>query len=100
MYHVTYKNILKSDKEWGDFMRWLKVYWPVQQRWGATSIKLWNSSEENQNVVFCRYTVENIDKWNQRAMGPEGETLIKELNEIVDINQMSMKITVPANENN
>jgi len=99
MYYVTYKNVLKSDKRKGDFMKWLKVYWPIQKRWGATSIKLWNSNEGNKNVLFCRYTVKNLDHWNQGAMGPESEALVRALGEVVDINQMSIKITIPSTAN-
>ena len=99
MYQITYKNILKGNKKRSDFMRWLKVYWPVQQRWGAKSVKLWNSNEGDKRVVFCRYTVENIDKWNRSATGPNAETLVRALDEIVDINRMAMRITVHSTEN-
>lgn len=99
MFQVTYKNILKKDKEWGDFMRWLKVHWPIQQTWGATSVKFWNEDEGDKNLVFCRYTVENIDQWNRNAAGPQAETLVQALNEVVNLNQMSIKITAPTTEN-
>jgi len=99
VYYVTYKNVLKSDKGKNDLMNWLKVYWPMQKRWGATSVKLWNTNEGNKNVFFCRYTVKNLDQWNREAMGPEAETLIRALGEIVDINQMSIKITIPSTAN-
>ena len=99
MYHITYKNILKSDKNRSDFMRWLKVYWPIQRKWGATSVKLWNSDEGDKKIVFCRYTVENIHMWNRKATGPEAETLVQALAEIVDVDHMSIKVSAPNVEN-
>jgi hypothetical protein len=99
MYHVTYKNILKSNKKRSDYMRWLKIHWPMQQKWGATSVKLWNSDEGDKRVVFCRYTVEDIYYWNRRAAEPEAKTLVEALSEVVDLDQMSVKITVPSQQN-
>ena len=100
MYHITYKNTLRSEKNRNDFMRWLKVHWPLQQSWGATSVKLWNSDEGDKKIVFCRYTVENINMWNQMATGPDAETLVQALDEVVDISQMGVKVTIPTSLNN
>jgi len=96
MIYITYRNVLKPNKNQDDFMNWFKVYWPVQQRWGATSVKFWNSQQDDKNVLFCRYTVESLDRWNQKAVGPESELLVKALGEVVDMDQMSIKITVPS----
>jgi hypothetical protein len=93
MYHITYKNILKSNKGHDDFAQWLKTYWPTQQKWGATSVTFWDSIEGDKKILLCRYTVKNLDQWNQRAMGPEAETLVKALGEVVDMDQISIKIT-------
>ena len=99
MYHVTYKNVLRANKREEDFMEWLKVHWPIQQKWGARSVKLWNASDGEKNILFCRYTVENLDQWNQAAMHPDSEAQILELNKVVDIDQMSIKITLLSSEN-
>ncbi len=99
MYQITYKNILKTDKKRSDFMRWLKVFWPIQQQWGATSVKLWNSNDGEKQVVFCRYTVENINQWNHEATSPEAETLVRALDEVVDIHRMGIKVTARSVEN-
>ena len=96
MYYVTYKNVLRSDKKRKDFVRWLKIYWPIQQQWGATSFKLWNGTGEDTGVLFCRYTVENLERWNRGALSPKAEKLIRELSDIVDIDRMSIKITVTS----
>ncbi len=94
MYYVTYKNVLRPDKKREDFMRWLRIYWPVQQQWGARSSELWNGIDEDAKVLFCRYAVESIKRWNQEAVSPKAEKLIRELSDIIDIDQMSIKITV------
>lgn len=99
MYYVTYKNVLRPDREFDDFKTWLETYWPIQKKWGATSFKLWHSREGENQVLFCRYTVENIDRWNQGVTEPEAETLVKALNEVVDIRRMAIKITVPSDPN-
>ena len=75
-------------------MKWLKVHWPTQKEWGATSVKLWNGENGQENVLFCRYTVASIEDWNKGMTSPEAEHSISELAEIVDMDQLSMKITV------
>ena len=99
MYYITYKNVLKQNKDQHDFKRWLHDYWPIQQSWGATSFKLWNSTQNDSHILFLRYTVKNIDKWNQKAMSNEAWALNEALSKIVDIDQMSMKISVLPNRN-
>ena len=99
MYHITYKNVLRSNKERSDYEQWLHTFWPVQQRWGAKSFELWDSNGGNQHLVFCRYAVDDIDKWNESALSPEAEPLIKALDKIVDTNQLSIKIKLLRSEN-
>jgi hypothetical protein len=97
MYFITYKNILKTNKGQDDYIRWLLTYWPIQQEWGATSFRLWNSTQNNTDVLLCRYAVKNIETWNEKAASPEAKPLIQALSEIVDLNRMSIKITLPPN---
>ena len=99
MYFVTYKNILRANKKEDDFMNWLKVYWPQQQKWGATSVKLWNSTEGRQNVLFCQYTVKNIDQWNEKAVSPSARPLVEALDEVVETDKMTIKISIPNHGN-
>jgi hypothetical protein len=94
MYYITYKNILKPDKKLCDFENWLQAFWLVQQKWGAKSYKLWKSGDLKRRVLFCRYTVENLDRWNESAMSLEAEPLVRALGEVVDIYETSIKITV------
>lgn len=88
MYEVTYKNVLRSDKTPNDYQNWLEKFWPIQKEWGASSFKIWN----DENYVFCRYIVKNIDLWNEFAMKPEAEPLVQALNKVVEMNRLSIKI--------
>lgn len=99
MITVTYKNVLKPSKKQDDFMDWLKIHWPQQQQWGAKSVKLWNTREGNRQVLFCQYTVENIDRWTEKAAGPSARKLVRSLGEVVEMDRMTIKISVPQSEN-
>lgn len=88
MYEVTYKNVLRSDKNRSDYESWLKKFWPVQKDWGATSYELW----DDEQFIFCRYIVDNIDLWNEFATKPEAEPLVQALNRVVEMNRLSIKI--------
>jgi hypothetical protein len=98
MHYVTYKNVLKADKQQSDFMNWLKTYWPIVKKWGAISVKMWNEKERGRQILFCRYAVKNLDRWNNAAMHPASADLIRALNEIVEMDQISIKISVPFSE--
>jgi len=98
MHYVTYKNVLRADKQQSDFIKWLKTYWPIVKGWGAISVKLWNQKESGRQVLFCRYAVQNLDQWNSAAMKPAAGDLIQALDEIVELDQISIKITVPLSE--
>jgi hypothetical protein len=95
MHYVTYKNILKEDKGKSDFMKWLKLYWPIVQNWGATSFKLWNQKERGRHILFCQYAVQNLEQWNNAAMNPSAGDLIRALSDIVELDKMSIRITAP-----
>jgi hypothetical protein len=60
MVHLTYKNILQPNERGDGLVHWIKVCRPVQGNWATTSIKLWNFGEEENTVLFCRYTGRNI----------------------------------------
>ena len=98
VHYVTYKNVLRADKQQSDFINWLKTYWPIVKKWGAISVKLWNQKERGRQILFCRYAVQNLDRWNNAAMRPAAGDLIQALDEIVELDQISIKITVPLSE--
>ncbi|MFC1502407.1 hypothetical protein ACFL6A_03245 [bacterium] len=98
VHYVTYKNVLRADKQQSDFINWLKTYWPIVKKWGAISVKLWNQKERGRQILFCRYAVQNLDRWNDAAMRPAAGDLIQALDEIVELDQISIKITVPLSE--
>ncbi len=93
MYYVIYKNVLRIDKQKSDFMNWLQAFWPILQNWGATSVELWNHHEKDRQILFCCYTVKNLNKWNKEAMNSKFGALVRALNDIVEMDQMSIKIT-------
>ena len=97
-YYVQYRNVFRANKGRIDFMKWLKVYWPVQKRWGATSVKLWNGRDQDENVLFCRYTVADLERWNRCVIGPDAVTPMQALAKIVDMDRMGMKIMVRTGE--
>ena len=92
-YLVTYKNVLRPHKNKSDYLQWLQHYWTVQRRWGATSYDLWSTEENNRRILFCRYTVSDLDKWTASAANPSCDRLVEDLSQIVDVNRMSIKIT-------
>ena len=92
MYYITYKNVLKTGKKYEDFAEWLRKYWPMQKNWGARSVQFWHNIHQEKNTIFCCYKVQNLEKWNHENIQPEAESAIVALGQIVDINQMSMKI--------
>ncbi|MCD6116711.1 hypothetical protein J7K93_06840 [bacterium] len=77
-------------------MNWLHINWPELQKLGATSFQLWNSTEENEHVLFCRYTITDMKNWVKQSSRPKIENIVKPLSECVDIEKTSLKITVIA----
>jgi hypothetical protein len=101
MYKITYKNILKRDKTRIDFEKWIERHWPIHQKWGAKAVRIWSQQEKGIRILYCQYTVNNLKKWNEGALGPDAEITIQHLGKIVDLNQIAMKITmVPNFQNN
>ena len=92
MYAVTYKNILRPDKKKADYEAWQKSVWAVQKRWGATSFKIWPENENDSRVLFCRYLVKDLNRWNKSAMSPEAEPLVRSLSDVVEINRIALAI--------
>jgi hypothetical protein len=74
-------------------MNWLQAFWPILQDWGATSVKLWNRHENGRQILFCCYTVKNLNRWNKEAMNSKIGILVRTLNDIVEMDRMSIKIT-------
>ena len=93
IYHVTYKNILKFQKNRADYLHWLETNWPRQKLWGATSYRLWSGREKDKRLLFCRYTVTDLERWTESASSPKNQNLIRQLSRIIDMDQISMKIT-------
>ncbi len=93
MYYVTYKNVLKANKKQKDFFHFLEQFWPVQQRWGAIHYDLWNILDQGRRIFYCRCTVPNIEQWNRCAMSPEGMHMNEALSKIVEMDQISLKIS-------
>ena len=92
MYSVTYKNILKPHKQKDDYEAWQKRYWAIHKRWGATSFQIWPENRNDNRIVFCRYLVKDLNRWNDSAMSPEAEPLVRSLGDVVEINRISMAI--------
>jgi len=92
MYQITYKNVLKSNKKLNDFETWLHHYWPILKTWSAVCAKIWISRDSEDKMVYCRYTIENLDIWNQQAMSQESEKLVEDLGSVVDLKKQSIKI--------
>jgi len=93
MFTITYQNVLKKEKNCCDFTQWIKTYWPVQKKWGALSVVWWNEEKNDRRLVFCRYTVQNIDCWNRLAIEAASSDLTRALNNVVDLRQTCIKIT-------
>ncbi len=94
IYHVTYKNRLKSQKNRADYLSWLRANWQRQKKWGATSYRLWTGREKDRRFLFCRYTVNDLERWTESASSPKNRDLIMQLGRIIDMDHMSVKITL------
>lgn len=92
MYSVTYKNILKPDKKKADYEAWQKRVWAIQKKWGATSFKIWPENGKDERIIFCRYLVKDLNRWNTAAMSPEAEPLVRSLSDVVEIHRISLAI--------
>ena len=99
MYSVTYKNILKSDKTLTDFQKWIESSWSIQQKWSAVSYQIWNGRQTGREVLFCRYLVSNIDRWNRGALSTEANRVMKSLGKVVDIDRISIQIRKIESDN-
>lgn len=91
---ITYRNIIREEKNIEDYRVWMDAHWPLQRSWGAVDYELW---QEELNVICCRYRVRDIDTWNRRSAGPEAEELVHSLNRIVNLNRVSLKIAFSGN---
>ena len=96
---ITYRNILKPDKTLNDYQSWLRKFWVVQKSWGATSYEVWESSQEGENILFCRFIVNDVQEWNRRASGPDSHHLVRALGRIVDLDRISLTITLSPPQN-
>ena len=91
---ITYRNVIRDQKSLADYQAWMESFWPLQQAWGALAYELW---QEGEHCICCRYTVQNIDRWNRLSSGPEAEALALSLDRIVHLDRVSLKITFPRN---
>ena len=90
LYSITYKNALKHGKSVDDFQKWLKTFWSVQKRWGAESVHYWIECEGEQAIVYCRYMVHDVRRWNQNALTHEASALLEELDGIVETSRITI----------
>jgi len=93
---ITYRYVLKPGKSRGDYMNWLNINWSELQKLGATSYQLWNSTQDGERVLFCKYTINNIRHWVRQSSRPVMKDIIDPLADCVDIERSSLKITVIA----
>lgn len=98
MYSVKYKNKLKLGKSFKDFQKWQKTFWAIQKTWGAQTVHLW--SEENDRIVFCEYLVQDINHWNRQAIRFAASSFIRELEQIVESNRITVSRTSPITADN
>ncbi len=94
MYYITYKNFLKTGKTIDDYFQWLKINWPLYEKWGAYDVKLWYGKD---NRIFCRFKVDNIDQWIKMINSQEAEDLIFALNSIIKSDHFSVRISFDKN---
>lgn len=90
MYSVTYKNKLKQGKDLGDFKKWLKSFWIIQQTWGAETVHYWFEEDGEDDIFFCEYLVQDIKRWNRLAIQFAASSFIHDLEQIVDINRITV----------
>jgi hypothetical protein len=96
---ITYRNVLKPEKTLADYQGWLKKFWAVQKSWGATSYEVWQTTQENENILFCRFIVNDVQEWNRRVSSPGSRHLVKSLGRIVDLDRISLTITLSPPQN-
>ena len=85
--------MLKPNKKLDDFKLWLKDNWPTQKKWGAISVKVWPKKGLNNRVVFCRYTIKNLERWNKRNRDKHADSHINTLKDLIEMDHLSLKIS-------
>ena len=83
-------NRLKQGKTLKDFRKWLKVFWDIQKTWGAKTVYFWSEEEEKSDVIFCEYLVQDIRQWNEKAMLYAASSFIRDLEQIVDTQRITV----------
>ncbi len=63
MHYITYKKFPTYETSQNDLIHWQKINKPFNSDQTTTSIKLWNKQEGKKNIVFCRYSIKNIDQF-------------------------------------
>ena len=91
MFFVTYRNLIRSDKDITDFKDWLNSAWPVQKQWGAREVKYWQNSADG--FISCQYEVDDLSLWISNARSVEGNKIILALDKVVETDKTSLKIT-------
>ncbi|MBN1780961.1 hypothetical protein JW948_07555 [bacterium] len=92
MYTITYRNVLKPDKDIHDFRHWLNGYWSVCRSWGAQRLRLWRFTETGKNIVLWQITVGDIGQWHDQFADDHVRTILTDLEHIVDIDQLGIRV--------
>ncbi len=94
MYYVTYRNVLKPHSSLEDYRRGLKHVWPTLQAWGAASVEMFQELYDESGAFYTRYFIESLDQWNTHVMSPEFATMLKHLDEILDLSMSEVTVSV------
>jgi len=92
MFQITYKSFLKENKNLSDYKAWLREAWPVYQEWGAVSFEIWTDPARNENIVYCKYIIRDLRRWNRMAMKNNTAPLVHALNDVIDGQRIGITI--------
>jgi hypothetical protein len=91
MYCVTYRNVLRDGMRLSDFRKWVRTFWEVQQAWGAQTVTFWTEKEGPRRLLFCQYLVDDVGRWNRRAIRASSTDVVRELERIVETNRITVQ---------
>ncbi len=91
-YRITYCHMLRADKTMNDFATWINTQWDNQKIWSAHSVTIWQEKTKDQTKIFYSYKVSDLKEWSRIMSYKSAAKRLECLNEIVNLDHISIKI--------
>lgn len=94
MYYVTYRNVLRPRATIDDYRKGLTNVWPTLKSWGAVTVEMYQELYDESGAFYTRYNIESLDKWNVHVTSDEFNTMLKHLENILDLSMSEVTVAV------